>query len=113
MNYTKALLSGSTDGLPISVGTVATVVHTAIAGSIAFDELYVYAVNTDVADHTLTLVYDTGGAVRALCMTLTIPANSPPTPILTGKLIQNGHVLNATADVAGAINCIGWVNRIQ
>lgn len=113
MDFTKLLLSGSIDGLPISLGTGSTLIHTAVTGVAGYDELYVYAVNLDAADHTLTLAYEAGSNAASLGIAIVIPANSPPIPILTGQVIQNAHVLNGLASVAGMINVFGFVNRIQ
>ena len=44
--FTKRLLSGSTDGRPILVaatGSPGTAIHTAVAGTTSFDEVWLYA----------------------------------------------------------------------
>ncbi len=118
MGYSRALLSGSTNGLPIPVAATAiasgTTIHTAIAGTASYDEIYVYASNTDSSDRTLTIGF--GGVTdptNLICKTVTIPANSPPIPIITGQNLQNGLIVKAAASVASVINLTGHVNRIQ
>jgi hypothetical protein len=116
-NYSKQLLSGSTNGEPIAVAATAigsgTSLHVAVAGTSALDEVYLYVTNTDGAAHQLTLswgVTSTGGLVSNA---VTIPANSGPLPVVTGLLLQNGLAILAAADVANKLNITGFVNRIQ
>jgi hypothetical protein len=115
--YTKRLLSGSTDGRAIPVAATATPgteVHTAVAGTNNFDEVYVWANNPTNQNRTLTIelggVVDPGDLVPK---NFRIPANSPPIPILTGQVLNNGAVIRAFADQAGGMNLSGFVNRIE
>lgn len=115
--YSRGLLSGSTNGREIPVSAIATpgtLIHTAIAGVAAFDEVYLWASNVTGAAATLTIewggVTDPGDhAVKQV----SIPANSPPIPILTGQVLQNSLVVRAFSGTASAINVVGYVNRIQ
>jgi hypothetical protein len=115
--YTRQLLSGSTDGRPIPVAAIVTpgtLVHTAVAGTSNFDELYVWANNPTGTNRTLTI--EMGGVTDPGDLhpkQFRIPANSPPIPILTGQTLQNGVVIRAIADQAGGINLAGYVNRIE
>lgn len=114
--FSKQLLSGSTNGRAVIVAATATpgtLIHTAIAGTSSFDEIYLYATNATGTAATLTLEY--GGVLDPgdhACKALSIPANSPPIPILMGLLLQNGLVLRAFSGTASAINLTGFVNRI-
>lgn len=115
-NYSRILLSGSTSGRVIPVAATATpgtLVHTAIAGAAGFDELYLWASNVTAVAATLTIewggVTDPGDHV---CKALSIPANSPPTPIVTGEVLNNGLVCRAFSGTASAINLSGFANRI-
>lgn len=115
--YSRILLSGSTSGRVIPVaatGTPGTLVHTAIAGAVSFDEVYLWATNVTAAPATLTIEW---GGVTApgdhMVTTLSLPANSPPFPIATGQVLNNGLVVRAFSGTASAINISGYVNRIQ
>lgn len=115
-SYSRQLLSGSTNGREIPVvatATPGTLIHTAIAGTTAFDEVYLWASNVTAAAATLTIewggVNDPGDhMVKAI----SIPANSAPIPIACGQVLQNGLVVRAFSGTASAINLIGYVNRI-
>lgn len=116
MNFSKIPLSASTDFIPVLVAATAigsgTLIHTAGGAGPAFDELYVYVTNVDNAQRTLTLAY--GGVTdpdNLMTKTLQIPANSGPTPIITGIPVRNGLLLKAAADVANKLLITGFVNR--
>jgi hypothetical protein len=89
-------------------------IHTAIAGTSAFDEVYLWASNVTGSAATLTIewggVTDPGDHITEAVV---IPANSPPIPIVMGEVLQNGLVVRAFSDTASAINLSGYVNRIQ
>ncbi len=116
-SYSRQLLSGSTNGRAIPVvatATAGTLIHTALTGTTGFDEVYLWVSNVTGSAATLTLewggVTDPGDhAVKAL----SIPANSPPIPILTGQVLQNALVLRAFSGTASALNVTGFVNRIS
>jgi hypothetical protein len=114
--YSRILLSGSTSGRVIPVAATATpgtAVHTAVAGSSSFDEVYLWASNVTASAATLTIewggVTDPGDHV---VKALEIPANSPPIPILTGQVLNGGLLVKAFSGTASAINVGGFVNRI-
>lgn len=115
--YSRLLLSGSTNGKPIKVAanaTPGTTLHTAISGSSGFDELYLWVANTSSADVALTIEW--GGVTdpdNLLCKAVTIPANSPPIPIATGMVLNNGAVAAAFASAANVLTVTGYVNRIS
>jgi len=115
--FTRLLLSGSTSGREIPVAATATpgtAIHTAVAGAIAFDELYLWASNVTGAVATLTLEW--GGVTNPgdhMVHVYSIPANSAPIPIATGQNLNGGLLVKAFSDTASAINISGFVNRIQ
>jgi hypothetical protein len=80
---------------------------------VSFDEVYLWASNVTGAAATLTLewggVLDPGDHVTKA---LSIPANSPPIPILNGQVLNGGLVIRAFSGTASAINVGGFVNRI-
>jgi hypothetical protein len=116
--YSRLGLSGTTNGRTLQVtstagGASSQIVHTAVAGTSAWDEIYIWATNTSGVVATLTIEW---GGVSAdgdyICKTLSIPANSPPIPIVTGEVLQNGLLCKAFAGTASVINITGYVNRI-
>ena len=114
--YSRALLSGSTSGRPIPVAatsTPGTLVHTAVSGATSFDEVYVWASNVTGSAATLTLEW--GGVLDTtdlITKALSIPANSPPIPIITGQTLNGGLSVRAFSGTASALNITGYVNRI-
>lgn len=116
-SYSRQLLSGSTNGRAIPIAATATpgtLLHTALAGTTGFDEIYVWVSNVTGSAATLTIEF--GGVTDPgdhLVKQYSIPANSPPIPIITGQVLQNGLVLRAFSGTASALNASGFVNRIS
>lgn len=114
--YSRVLLSGSTNGRVIPVvatATPGTTIHTAIAGTSSYDELYLWASNVTGSAATLTIEF--GGVTDPgdhITKQVSIPANSAPIPIVTGQNLQNSLVVKAFSGTASAINVSGYVNRI-
>lgn len=114
--FSRILLSGSTNGEPIKIvatATAGTTIHTAVTGTSSFDEIYLWVTNTDSSARTLTIEY--GGVTdpdNLIVKALSIPANSPPIPILTGQVLNNAQVLAAFASSANVLLVTGYVNRI-
>lgn len=112
--YTKLKLSGSTDGKPVKIAataTTGTTIHTAHATSL--DEIYAWVTNTHNAAVDLTVEF--GGTTdpdNLLTKTLSIPANSPPIPIITGQHLTNSLLVTMFASVANKLTVTGFVNRI-
>ncbi len=112
--YTKLKLSGSTDGKPVKIAataTAGTTVHTAHATSL--DELWIWLTNTDSSDRTVTVEF--GGVTSPDCLilkTVTIPALSPPIPVVTGQILTNSLVVGIFASAANVVLATGYVNRI-
>lgn len=117
LSYSKQLLSGSTNGKPIPVAATATpgtTLHTALSGTSGYDEVYAWASNVTNAAATLTIEW--GGTTdpgNHMIKQVSIPANSPPIPIITGQILQNGLTVGAFSVTASAINITGYVNRIS
>ena len=115
--YSRLLLSGSTSGRVIPVAAIVTpgtLIHTAVAGASAFDELYLWISNVTNAVALLTLEW--GGVTDPgdhLCKQLSVPAFCPPIPIATGQILNGGLILRAFCPTASALNASGYVNRIQ
>lgn len=114
----KQLLSGSTGGRAIKVaatGTPGTQVHATGTSATIFDELWLWACNTDTTDRKLTIEW---GDVSSPDDTIevTVPAESGlllivPGLVLvgTGAAARNVKAFAATANV---VIVAGFVNRI-
>lgn len=117
MAFSRRLLSGSTNGRPIAVAAVATpgtLIHTAITGTVGFDELYLFAANVTAAAQTLTIEWGgVGDPADHLVKSYSIPAYSAPIPIAPGLVVNGGVAVRAFSDSASSINITGFVNRIQ
>jgi len=114
--YSRILLSGSTNGKPISVtdtSTPGTLIHTAAAGSTAFDEVYLWVSNLSGSAVALTLEW--GGATDAelLVKALSIPANSDPIPVAVGQTLNGALEVRAFAATTAVLNITGYANRIS
>ncbi len=112
--FDKILLSGSTDGRPIKVGAVATpgtLLHTAISGSVNFDELWIYATNTSGVTRQLTIEF--GGVTSPDdLIEVDIPGQSGLVLVIPGSPLNNAAVVRAFAAAADVINVLGYANRI-
>ena len=115
--YSRILLSGSTSGLPIPVAattTPGTTIHTATAGAAGFDEVYIWASNVTATAATLTIQFGgTTDPTNDLVYQISVPANSPPIPLVTGQVLNGGLLVKAWSGTASAINLSGFVNRIS
>lgn len=116
--FNKAKLSGAGAGnLGIKVaatGTPGTTIHTAVAGNTAntFDEIWLWAVNSDTTARKLTLEW--GGATSPDCLIeQTIPAESGLFPIAPGFVLQNGLAVAAFCASANVVIIHGYVNEIR
>ena len=112
--FSKLPLSHNTNGKNIKVTTTATAgddIHTAVAGTSNWDEVWLYACNTDSSDRKLTIEW--GGVSAPDDLTeVTVEAESGWTLIVPGLLIQNGLVIQAFCAAANVVMVNGYVNRI-
>lgn len=115
-SYSREKLSASTNGRATKVAATATpgtLIHTAQSGTAGWDEVYAFVSNTSASAVLLTIEF--GGATDPddlIVKQLSIPANSPPIPILTGQMLQNALAVRAFASVANVLLVSGYVNRI-
>lgn len=123
--FSKVILSGSTDGLPLTITgvavTTANLVHTAITGGPdAYDEVYIYAYNDATADRHLTIRWGASGGAGATTLvgrkqSVTIPAQDGDYLVVPGHMMRQGNRVYAYGTVAGTITGAvvvhGWVNR--
>lgn len=111
--YTKSKLSGSTDGKPIVVaatGTPGTLIHTAVAGTTNYDEIWLWLTNVSGGDVLCTVEY--GDALGASNIKYSVIALDGLKCVLPGVVLQNGATVRVFAGTASAINAVGFVNNI-
>ena len=110
--FTKAFLSGSTNGALLDVVETATpgvLLHTAHAT--AKDEVWIYAFNTDSVKRVLTFEFG-GVAAKDLIVCDLVKAGSGLVLVIPGNVLSGGLIVRAFADSANKISILGWVNRI-
>lgn len=116
--YTKSTISGSSNGLGIKVvatTTPGTTIHTsttALTTDDNYDEVYLWAVNSDTTDRKLTVEYG-GTASPDRLIEYTVPAESGLKLICPGLLIQNSLVITAFCATANVVMIYGYVNKIR
>jgi hypothetical protein len=115
--YTKEVLSGSTDGAGILVAATAsagTTIHTASTVATNFDEVWLYAVNTDTTARKLTIEWATTTAPNGNIEFTVQPENG--LYLIVPGLVLKGNatplVIRAFAATANTIVVHGYVNRI-
>ena len=116
-SFSKAELSGSTDGRAIKVAATATpgtTLHTAgaVTGDDNYDEIFLWACNTDTSDRKLTVEF--GGTTSPDdTIEVTIPAESGLVLVLPGLVLQNSLVVRAFAATANVVIVLGYINKIR
>ena len=113
----KAELSGSTDGRAILVAatsTPGTTIHTvaAVTGDDNYDEIYLWAVNSDTSDRKLTIEYGGQTAPNDL-IEYTVPAEAGLKLIVPGLILQNSLVVTAFCATTNVVTIHGFVNKIR
>jgi hypothetical protein len=115
--FSKITLSGSTDGKMIQVGAISTpgtTIHTGSTTATTYDEIWLYAVNSDTVNRKLTIEWG-GTSVPADLIELYVPAESGLYLIAPGLVLKGNAtalVVKAFASTASVINIAGYVNRI-
>lgn len=111
----KNFLSASINGKPIKVvatATLGTTIHTAVAGTAAVDEIWIWAYNSDTVARLLTIEW--GAATAPDCnVCITIPPKNGANLVIPGWLLQNGLVVTAFAAAANVIIIDGHVNSMS
>ena len=115
--FSKIALSGSTDGKMIKVvqtATAGTTLHTGSATATTFDEIWLYAVNSDSTARKLTVEWG-GVASPDDLIEFTVPAESGLYLVVAGLVIKGNAtplVVRAFCASANVVNIAGFVNRI-
>jgi hypothetical protein len=116
--YSKYVLSGSTNGLPVVVlatGLVGTTIHTAPTGTTGMDEVYLWAANTATTDRFITLTVGTGTTAtdNKTISSFTVPALDGLYQILPGVPYYKEQVVKCYATATdGVVSITGYANRI-
>jgi hypothetical protein len=116
--FSKLTLSGSTDGRAIKVAATATpgtTIHTASATATTFDEIWLYAMNTDTTARKLTVEWGGVSAPDDL-IEITVAAESGLVLIAPGLLLKGNAtqlIVKAFAATTNVITIHGFVNRIE
>lgn len=114
-SFTKNKLSGSTNWKSVKVtgtSTAATVLlHTAVSGTTAWDEIYLFAENTSTSSVDLTIEYGSATAPDDNIL-VTIPPKSWPILVVPWLLLQNSLTVKAFAATANVITLNGYVHNI-
>jgi hypothetical protein len=116
--FSKQTLSGSTDGRAIKVAataTAGTTIHTGSATATTFDEVWLYAMNTDTADRKLTVEWGGTSAPDDL-IEFTVKAESGLFLIVPGLVLKGNAtplVVRAFAATTNVVTILGYVNRIS
>ena len=116
--FTKAKLTGGTDGRGIKVvatSTPGTTVHTAATALQTddnFDEVYLWAVNSDTTDRKLTIEF--GGTTSPDdLIEVMVPAESGLIAIVPGIPVQGSVVVRAFCATANVVMIHGFVNKVR
>jgi len=112
--FSKVLLSGSTQGKSIKIAataTAGTLIHTAVSGTSDLDEIWLYAVNSSSSAVKLTIEWGEATAPDGN-IEITIPAEEGLMLVAPGLLLQNGLVVRGFAATGNVICIQGYVNRI-
>jgi len=115
--FSKLKLSGSTDGKLIKVAataTAGTTIHTGSSTATTFDEVWLYAVNSDTSDRKLTIEWGNTSSPDDL-IEQTITAESGLLLVVPGLVIKGNAtplVVRAFCASANVVMVGGYVNRI-
>jgi len=115
--FSKITLSGSTDGRAIKVAataTAGTTIHTASATATTYDEIWLYAQNTDSTDRKLTIEWGSTTSPDDL-IEFTVKAENGLYLIVPGLVLKGNAsplVVRAFAATADVVTIHGYVNRI-
>jgi len=115
--YSKIHLSESTDGKLIKVAATATpgtTIHTGSSTATTYDEVWLYAVNSDTTDRKLTIEFGGVSSPDDL-IEQTITAESGLILIVPGLVIKGNAtalLVRAFCATANVVMIGGYVNRI-
>ena len=111
---TKQLLTGSTNGMPITLTTAVTsgavTIHTTIASTTDMDEVWVWATNIHTGVITLTIECGTADEDQHIRVKI-----QPDDTVLVvpGMILNNAKVIKGFSSTADKCNVFGYVNRLD
>lgn len=115
--FSKTILSASTDGRAVLVAATSspgTTIHTGSSTASTFHEVWLYASNPDLTQHTLTIQWGNTTNPNDY-ITLYLPAQVGLTVVAPGLLLKGNAtplVIRAFADTASKVTITGYVNVI-
>ncbi len=115
--FSKIALSGSTDGKMIKVAataTAGTTIHTGSTTATTFDEVWLYAVNSDTSARKLTIEWGGVSSPDDL-IEFTVPAEDGLYLMVPGLVIKGNAtalIVRAFCATANVVSIAGYVNRI-
>ena len=116
--FAKVKLSGSTDGRPILVAATSsagTTIHTGSGTATTYDEIWLYAMNSDSTDRKLTLEWGGTTAPNDL-IEITIGAEAGLVLVAPGLLIKGNAsaalIVKAYTTTTNQVNITGFINQI-
>lgn len=124
MAYTFNHLSSSPDGSPVQITTTGfanftgaaglplitgQIVHSGIAGTSQFDEMFLYATNRQGSG--VYLIIQHGSVTSGATIQTTIAPNDGYALVIPGLPINSGSVIRAYSNVNGPISVMGYIQR--
>mgnify|MGYP003110454067 FL=1 len=111
----KQELSGGADGIGVKVAATAsagTTIHTAnnVTGAGEYDEIYLYATNTNTSAETLVIQF--GGTTSVDNDIINVIQPNETILVVPGLILQNSLVVKAYSTTANKVSIHGFVNRI-
>jgi len=97
-------------GAPSLILNTGQAIHSGIAGTTQFDELYLYATNRNNSGVYLVLQWGTPGNSGATIQT-TIAPNDGVALISPGLILNSGSQVYAYSNVSGAVSIMGYAQR--
>ena len=113
--FTKNKLSGSTNGRNIKIvatATAGTTIHTGVTGTTDFDEIYIFATNTDIVTRTLTIEYGGTTAPDDL-IEIDLEPQKGAYLVIPGWLLNNATLVRGFASAADVVVVNGYINEIR
>jgi hypothetical protein len=116
--YTKLKFSGSTDGRGIKVSasaTPGTTIHTSSATGTDYDEIWLYAYNSNSTIETLTIEFG-GVSVPGDNIKVSLPSQVGLFTVVPGIPIKGNaspNVISAFSTTGSVVSIFGYVNRIS
>lgn len=111
---TRVLLSGSTNGRAVKVAataTAGTLIHTSATGTTTWDEIWLWAFNTDT--NTIKLTLEWGGTTSPDdTIEQYLAPESGAVLVAPGLNLNNSVVVRAFAGTANVVGIVGYVNRL-